>query len=331
MNNSPSAPCPPSSLKIAEHVLDIEIEALKQVRDGLDGAFEDAIRLMLTALQAGHKIVVSGIGKNLHIAEKISATLASTGSTSVVLNPTQAMHGDMGILAAGDVLLALSYSGSSDEILALVPLVRRQGIRIVSLTGAPQSALADFSDVVISVTVAREACPFNMAPTASTTATLAVGDALAMALLEARGFQREDYAKLHPGGAIGRALLCRVADIMRTGERVAIVPLSATVQDVLVAMTGARAGSACITNAEGHLKGIFTDGDLRRHMVNGSLTADVASVMTADPVRVCADQLAVDVLHIFETHTIDDLPVVDRQGLVVGAVDIQDLPGLKIL
>ncbi len=331
MNTGHTPPAETSVIPRARTVLDIEIEALQQVRDGLDGAFEQAVALILETLANGAKIVVCGVGKNLHIAEKISATLASTGSTSVVLNPTQAMHGDMGILAEGDVLLALSYSGVSEELLALVPLVRRQGVRIVALTGNTESALAGFSDVVVSVTVAREACPFNMAPTASTTATLAVGDALAMVLLEARGFRREDYAKLHPGGAIGRALLCRVADIMRTGERVAVVPASATVQDALVAMTGARAGSACIVDKAGLLCGIFTDGDLRRHMADGSLTADVASIMTADPIRVHADQLAVDVLKLFEDHTIDDLPVIDRDGKLVGAVDIQDLPGLKLL
>jgi arabinose-5-phosphate isomerase len=251
----------------------------------------------------------------------------------VVLHPAQAMHGDLGILVSGDVLLALSYSGTSEEILNLIPLVRRLGVAIVALTGATDSPLARNSDAVINVAVDREACPFNMAPTASTTATLAVGDALAMVLLEARGFGREDYAKLHPGGAIGRALLTRVADIMRTGDRVARTGLGATVKDAVVAMTQARSGSAAIVDAEGRLLGIFTDGDLRRAV---SLSADVlsrpvAEFMTRSPLSVRPDELAVDVLHVFERHDIDDIPVLDDHNRVVGTVDIVDLPKMKIM
>ncbi len=314
-------------------VFDVEIEALSHVRDALDGRFGAAVELLLEALSGGGKIVVTGVGKNLHIAEKISATLASTGSTSVVLNPTQAVHGDLGMLASGDVLLALSYSGDSEEIKALIPAVRRLGIPIVALTGCPESLLGSLSQIVVPITVPREACPFNMAPTASTTATLALGDALAMVLLDARGFQREDYAKLHPGGAIGRALLYRASDIMRTGDSVATVDRDASIRDVLVAMTRARAGSACIVEEDSTLLGIFTDGDFRRHVAADPalpLNAPVAGLMTRNPIRVSVAQLAVDVLRLFERHKIDDVPVVDDDGKLVGSIDIQDLPKLKV-
>jgi len=317
----------------AREVIDVEIEGLRCVRDALDSGFSQAVEAILAALADGGKIVVTGIGKNLHIAEKMSATLASTGSTSVVLNPSQAMHGDLGIICRRDVLLALSYSGESEELLALLPLVKRAGTCIVAMTGVPDSRLAGLSDIVLPVTVEREACPFNMAPTCSTTAALAVGDALAMVLLEARGFKKEDYARLHPGGSIGRSLLLRVADIMRTGDRLARVPREATVRETVVEMTRARAGSAGIVDEEGCLLGIFTDGDLRRHMMAGPHLIDsaVADSMTRTPITVTPDMLAADVLRIFEDHSIDDLAVVDDGNRLVGAIDIQDLPKVKIL
>ncbi len=320
-------------LKQAQAVIDCEIEGLRCVRGNLAYGFEDTVNAILDGLRQGCKVVVTGMGKNLHIAEKIAATLTSTGCAGVVLNPAQAMHGDLGILQQGDVLLALSYSGESDEILNLLPPARRLGVTIIGITGMPESTLARHSDIVARVTVPREACPFNMAPTASTTATLAWGDALAMVLLEARGFQRDDYAKLHPGGAIGRALLLRVADIMRTGGRLACAVCAADVKTVLLAMTEARAGSAAIVDGEGRLVGVFTDGDLRRHigLHPDILTLPVSTFMTLGPVTVRENELAVDVLNLFETHNIDDLIVVDTEQRVVGAVDIQDLPKLKVL
>jgi len=317
----------------AKQVMDIEIAGMQTARDALGENFAQAVALLLRVLERNGRIVVTGVGKSLHIAEKISATLASTGSTSVVLNPTQAMHGDLGILSDTDALLALSFSGESDELLALVPVVKRRGIPIISLTGGAGSSLARHSDVIIPVMVGREACPFNMAPTTSTTATLAIGDALAMVLLDARGFDKEDYARLHPAGAIGRALLCRVSDIMRTGERIATVPLAATVQDAIVAMTGAKAGSACVVDASGKLAGIFTDGDLRRLLTSRRdlFESPVREVMTASPTAVRLDQLAVEALRIFEQRKIDDLPVVDKNGCLAGCIDIQDLPRLKLM
>ncbi len=323
-----------NALELARRVFDVEIEALVNVRDALDGAFESALSLFLDVLNRGGKIVLTGVGKNLPIAEKISATLASTGSTSVVLNPSQAIHGDLGILAPNDVLLVLSYSGESEEVRNLIPAVRRLGIPVVALTGNPDSELASFSRIVLLARVAREACPFNMAPTASTTAALAYGDALAMSLIEARGFKREDYAKLHPGGAIGRALLLRASDVMRGLGQLAAVLEQTCVKDVVVAMTRARGGAAFIVDADGRLKGIYTDGDFRRGMAGeGHVLLDraVSSVMTANPVSVQPDVLAVDILRIIEQRKIDDLPVVDVDGRLVGGIDIQDLPKMKVM
>jgi arabinose-5-phosphate isomerase len=317
----------------AQEILDIEADGLRRVRENLGKEFNRAVELVLKCLAGGGKVIVSGIGKNLPVAEKISGTFASTGTTSVLLNPAQAMHGDLGIVCKGDVLLALSYSGESQEILDLVPSIRRVKVPIVAITGVPDSALARLSDVTVSVTVDREACPFNMAPTTSTTATMALGDALAMVILEARGFDRNDYAKLHPGGAIGRTLLLRVVDIMRKDDRVAAVAADATVQDAVLAMTRARSGSAAVVDGQQVVLGIFTDGDLRRHISSlpGILTLAVRDVMTANPITVRTSALAVDVLRIFEEHSIDDLIAVDEKGRLQGAVDIQDLPKFKIL
>ena len=322
-----------SHITKACEVLDLEIQGLQKVRDALGASFDEAVSVILDALERRNKIVVTGIGKNLHIGEKISATLASTGANSVVLNPSQAMHGDLGILADGDVLLALSYSGESEELLQMVPSIKRRQITLITMTGVPSSALAECSDVVIPVTVEREACPFNMAPTVSTTATLAVGDALAMVLIEARGFKKEDYAKLHPGGAIGRALLLHVSEIMRRDERVASVLKDATVGDAIVAMTRAKCGSAGVVDENNVVVGIFTDGDLRRQLSDRPdiLELSVEEVMTPSPITVRAEQLAVDVLRVFEEHNIDDLLVVDSDNRLIGAIDIQDLPKTKIL
>lgn len=319
-------------LSRAKQVMETEIEGLRIAQAALGNDFIATVRCLLTTLEKGGKIVVTGVGKNLHIAEKLSATLASTGSTSVVMNPIQAMHGDLGILAEDDVLLALSFSGESEEVIKLIPAVRRLGIQIVGIVGNLDSTLAKLSDVVLCVHIGKEACPFGMAPTTSTTATLAVGDALAMVLIEARHFDKESYAKLHPAGAIGRALVMRVRDIMRTGERLASLPLTATIKDAIMAMTAAKSGAALVTDANGVLAGIFTDGDLRRHLSEGKnlIVAPVSTIMTRNPVSVTATAYAVDVLRIFEKYKIDDLPVIDADGHLVGYVDIQDLPKMKV-
>ena len=324
---------PADYIRRGREIIEMEIEGLKTVCARLNSGFGEAVELIRRTADAGGKVVVTGVGKNLHIGEKISATLASTGTTSVMLNPTQAMHGDLGILGAGDVLLALSYSGESEEILDLIPLVRRFDVKVVALTGKLDSTLAKLSDVAISVAIDREACPFNMAPTTSTTATLAVGDALAMVLIEARGFKVEDYAKLHPGGAIGRALLLKVSDIMRKPDRVAAVRSGAKVKDAILAMTQARTGMAGVVNERNRVLGIFTDGDLRRRLPQQPNLMDmpIDEVMTRNPITVKQDDLAVDVLRVFEKHSIDDLLVVDGDHCLVGTVDIQDLPKLKIM
>ncbi|NLL84503.1 MAG: KpsF/GutQ family sugar-phosphate isomerase [Lentisphaerae bacterium] len=317
----------------ARQVLTAEANGIAEASAALDEHFCDTIELLLKALANGGKIVVTGVGKNLHIAEKMAATLASTGSTSVMLNPMQAMHGDLGMLTNRDVLLALSFSGESDELIALIPAVRRLGASVVAITGNCESSLAKCANQILPVKVACEACPFNLAPTTSTTATLAIGDALAMVLLDARGFAKKDYALLHPAGAIGRALLCRVHDIMRTGEKIAVLTPERTVRDAIIAMTGAKCGSACVTTPDGTLAGIFTDGDLRRLMASNPdvINDTLQAVMTANPIRVKADRLAVDVLRIFEEYKIDDLPVVDDADYLVGCVDIQDLPRMKLM
>jgi len=320
-------------IKRAREILSIEIKELDRVRRSLDRRFSRSVRLILESLKQGGKIVVTGVGKNYYVGQKISATLSSTGSTSVVLHPSQAMHGDLGILSPSDILLALSYSGESAELLEIIPAARRQGAKIIALTGVAESAVAKASDEIILTPVTREACPFNLAPTASTTAALAVGDALAIVLLEARGFKKEDYAKLHPGGTIGRTLLLRVGDIMRKGDRLARVVVNSKVKDAILAMTSARSGSVAIVSKNGKVAGIFTDGDLRRLIAKKRNIPDrlIREVMTPSPVTIRDNVLAVDVLKIYEERAIDDLLVVDRSGRLVGIVDIQDLPKFKIL
>lgn len=318
----------------AHEVIAAEIDGLRRADAAIDGTFCQIVEAILAALQAGGKIVVTGIGKNIHVGEKIAATMASTGSTAMLLNPVQAMHGDLGMVTPRDIVLAISYSGESDEVIRLIPSLRRIGVKVIGMTGKADSSLARNSDWVYLIDCGREACPFNMAPTTSTTATLALGDALAMVLLAARGFRKENFALLHPAGAIGRALLFRVSDIMRTGDRLAALAEDATVRDAVVAMTSAKAGCACVTAPDGKLLGIFTDGDLRRLLSDASgdvMGRPIAEVMIRKPVSIPLGALAVEVLNVFENHKVDDLPVVDGEGRLVGTVDIQDLPRMKIL
>ncbi len=320
----------------AREVFDIEIEGLRKVRDSLGESFTDAVGLMLDCVRKEGIVVVTGVGKNLAIAEKMSAIFASTGTRSIVLNPVQAMHGDLGMVSPRDVLLALSFSGESDEIVRLVPAVRRHGLKIISMTGKPSSTLAKESDIHLEIPCGREACPFGMAPTNSTTATMAMGDALAMVMIDAMKFDISSYAMNHPAGAIGRALVLKTSDVMRKGERMALVPPDATVMDSLMAMTRAHCGAAVVANADGTLAGIFTDGDFRRRMSDGARGAEILgdrvdSVMTRSPKFVRDDTYAAELLKVFERGNIDDLPVCDRDGRVAGLVDIQDLPKMKVL
>lgn len=319
--------------KRAKEIIDVEIAGMEKVRDQINGHFSTAIEWILATVKNGGKVVVTGVGKNFHIGQKMVATFNSTGTPAALLHPIEAMHGDFGLVGEKDVVLALSYSGGSDELIALLPALKRRGLKIIGMTGDATSPLGMQSDLILPITVDKEACPFGMAPTTSTTVTLALGDALAIVLLEARGFKKEDYAKLHPGGAIGRTLLLKVSDVMRTGDRLAKVSSGSKVKDAVMAMTGARAGCVAIVDADEKLLGIFTDGDLRRHLIDtpNITEASINSVMTANPVTLTPDQLAVDILKIYEEKNIDDLVVVDEAGRVVGSVDIQDLPKLKIL
>ncbi len=320
----------------ATEVFDVEIEGLKRTRDSLGESFTDTVKMILATSAAGGIVVVSGVGKNLHIAEKMSAIFASTGIRSIVLNPVQAMHGDLGMVAAKDILVALSFSGESDELLKLIPAIRRHGLKVVSMTGKADSSLARMSDIHLEIPCGREACPFGMAPTNSTTATMAMGDALAMVLIDAQKFAIEEYAMNHPAGAIGRALVMKVTDIMRSGDRLACVAPSASVMDTLMAMTRAKSGSALVVDGDAKLLGIFTDGDFRRRMSEGGdaaslLSGEVSAVMTPSPMFVRDDVYAAELLKVFEKRRIDDLPVCDPSGRVVGMVDIQDLPKMKVL
>jgi arabinose-5-phosphate isomerase len=322
-----------SHLAIARKVFDIELAALKTVRTQLNQSFDTAVEIITAALKQHAKIVIVGIGKSGNVGTKIAATLTSTGSPAVLLNSVDALHGDLGIISDGDVILALSYSGESEELLKLLPAFKRFSVKIISLTGNLKSSLAKHSDLALSVKVPREACPFNLAPTSSTTATLVLGDALAMAVLLARGFKQSDFAKFHPGGAIGRAMLLKVGEIMRRGERNAITHENLPVKEALLVMTHARSGSLAVVNARGKLTGVFTDGDFRRHMATDDdlLSQPLKKVMTPHPICIRETALAAEALKIFNERNIDDLIVVNAKNEPVGLVDSQDLPKLKIM
>jgi arabinose-5-phosphate isomerase len=322
-----------SHLAQARKVFDIELAALKAVRSQLNASFDPAVEVIVKTVKQRGKIVVVGIGKSGNIGQKIAATLTSTGSTSVVLNSVDALHGDLGIVNDDDVILALSYSGESEELLNLLPALKRFSVKIISITGGAKSSLAKHSDISLNVKIPKEACPFNLAPTASTTAMLVMGDALAMAVLQARGFKQKDYARLHPSGAIGRAMLLKVGDIMRTGNRNAIAGENLTVKEALFVMTRAKSGSLSVINARGKLAGIFTDGDFRRHMAGDEnlLSQPLKKVMTRNPICIRDGALATEALKVFNERNIDDLVVVNAKREPVGLVDSQDLPKLKIM
>jgi arabinose-5-phosphate isomerase len=320
-------------LRRARQVFDIEWAALKAVRQQLDGNFDAAVSVIVEALGQRGKIVVVGIGKSGNVGQKIAATLTSTGSTSVFLHGVDALHGDLGIVNDGDAILALSYSGESEELLNLIPPLKRFAVKIICITGAVKSALARYSDVVLNIRVPKEACPFNLAPTASTTAMMVMGDALAMCVLQARGFKEKDYARHHPSGAIGRALHLKVSDIMRTGERNAVAGQKVTVKEALLIMTRAKSGSVSVVNRRGKLTGVFTDGDLRRHMFDDEkvLSKPLAGVMTPNPICIRDNVLAVEALKVFNQRNIDDLVVVNARREPVGLIDLQDLPKVKLM
>ena len=320
----------------ARRVFEIELAEIRRVADRLDDAFGLAVETILRSLETRGKIVVIGVGKSGHIGEKIAATLTSTGSPAVVLNSLNAMHGDLGVVADGDVILALSFSGETEELLKILPALKRFDVKIVSMTGNPSSTLARNSHVHLDASIEEEACPLGLAPTSSTTAALVLGDALAMVLLEARGFKKEDFARYHPGGSLGRSLLLKVTEIMRTGDQLALLAPTATVREVLHKMAKCRTGSAILTHPDGSLAGIFTHGDFGRHFENvpDLLERPVAAFMTPRPVTVAADKLAVEVLRVLEKHAVDDLVVADHTSgkpVPVGLVDSQDLAKFRLV
>ncbi|OHE77368.1 MAG: hypothetical protein A3F67_05325 [Verrucomicrobia bacterium RIFCSPHIGHO2_12_FULL_41_10] len=320
-------------LERARRVLAIESEEIQKLSERLDERFQRAVEMLHKTIDARGKIIVLGVGKSGHIGEKIAATLTSTGAPAVVLNSLNALHGDLGVIADGDIILLLSYSGETDELLNVLPALARFDARRIALTGNLNSTLARSSDLVLDVSVSQEACPHNLAPTSSTTVMLALGDALAMVLLESRGFTRENFARFHPGGQLGRSLLLRVRDIMRMTDQVAVVPKDTLVIDVLQELTAKRAGAALVVESDGILAGIFTHSDFARHfLVNPDIGQQpVGELMTVSPVTIDADKLATEVLVVLEQHRIDDLVVTDAEGRPLGIIDSQDLSRLKLL
>lgn len=325
---------PKSVLSRARSCIRTEQNALTETARRLGPEFVATATAVEAARAAGRKLIFSGVGKNAPIAQKIAATFNSTGVSSCFLDATQALHGDLGLVDEGDLAFLLSNSGQSEEILRIMPVLKRFGVSIVAFTSNPASDLARNADHRLLYRVPREACPLKLAPTASTTAALALGDALAMVLLEARGLTRDDFAKYHPAGNLGRVLLLRVKDIMRTGARLPTAADTVSTQDAILAMTKAKSGSiALVDRRSGRLTGILTDGDFRRGALTGPnfLQKPVSAFMTRKPKVIVEDALGVDALRLFEAHKIDDLIVVNARGKPVGLIDGQDLPKFKIV
>ena len=317
----------------ARSVIETEIDGLSRMAMRLDKSLVVAVKILQGTLENRGKIVVVGVGKSGNIGQKIAATLNSTGATAVVLDSQNALHGDLGLLSDGDAVLALSYSGETRELLDLLPFIKRFDVKVISMTGRTGSTLSRFSEVTLDTSVEREACPLNLAPTSSSTAMLVMGDALAMVLLESRGFTEEDFARFHPGGSLGRALLTRVSDIMRADAALPTVTEEGNVFAALDSMNRARAGACLILKPDGSLAGIFTHGDFARSFRNDPLLGEkpVAELMTPHPITVQADSLAVEVLKTIGQNRIDDIVVLDEGGKPVGLIDTQDLARLKIV
>ncbi|WP_236450822.1 KpsF/GutQ family sugar-phosphate isomerase [Stutzerimonas stutzeri] len=311
-------------IETAQRTIRLEIEAVKQLNARIDASFVQACELILACKG---RVVVVGMGKSGHIGRKIAATLASTGTAAFFVHPAEASHGDMGMITPDDVVLALSNSGTTSEIVTLLPLIKRLGITLISMTGNPTSVLAKAAAVNLDASVAIEACPLNLAPTSSTTASLVLGDALAIALLEARGFTAEDFAFSHPGGALGRRLLLKVEHVMHTGERLPRVPRGTSLRDALLEMTQKGLGMTVIVETDGRLAGIFTDGDLRRALDKGVDVRQtrIDEVMTVHGKTANAEMLAAEALKIMEDHKISSLVVIDEQELPIGALNMHDL------
>lgn len=312
-------------------VFEIEAAALAAVAERLDGDFTQACRLML---RARGRVVCTGMGKSGHVARKIAATMASTGTPAFYVHPGEAGHGDLGMITDADVVLALSYSGESDEVLMLLPGLKRQGNRLITMTGRPNSTLAREADVHLDVSVPAEACPIHLAPTSSTTASLAMGDALAVALMEARGFTADDFARSHPAGALGRRLLLHIGDIMHRGDEIPRVHADATLSETLVEMSRKRLGMTAVVDADNRLLGLYTDGDLRRSLDDRAIdlrSTRIDEVMTRSPRTIGPEALAVEAAQLMEAHKISGLLVVDDDGRVAGALNIHDLLRARVV
>jgi len=319
-----------TALELARRVLAIEADAVHAMIARLDERFLAAVSLILACKG---RVIVSGIGKSGHIARKIASTMSSTGTPAYFVHPAEASHGDLGMVRHDDVFIGISYSGESDELLQIVPLVKRQGAKLIAMTGSASSSLARAADVFLDAAVAQEACPLNLAPTASTTAALALGDALAVALLDARGFSADDFARSHPGGSLGRRLLTHVADVMRSGGDIPCVPESATFKQAVLEMSRGRMGMTAVVDAGGKVRGIFTDGDLRRALekaFNLETTA-IADVMTPAPRTIRPEALAVEAVQLMERHKVNQLLVIDERGRLAGALNMHDLFRAKVI
>jgi len=329
MSASPLVPSA-HALEMARDVLQIEADAVRGLAARLDERFTRAVELLL---QCKGRVVVSGIGKSGHIARKIAATLASTGTPAIFVHAAEAAHGDLGMITRDDVLVALSYSGEGDELLTMLPVAKREGTPLVAMTGNASSSLARLADVHLDVHVAKEACPLNLAPTSSTTAMLALGDALAVACLDARGFGPDDFARSHPAGALGRRLLTYVRDVMRTGDRIPRVTVDTSLIDALREISSKQLGMTAVLDADGRLQGIFTDGDLRRLLQRAADVRHVklADVMTRNPLTIAPDVLAAEAAQLMDQRKKNQLLVVDAGGALVGALHMHDLMAAKVI
>ena len=318
------------TLQLARETLDIEAAALLGLKAKLDERFLKAVDMML-GVQG--RVVVTGMGKSGHIGRKIAATLASTGTPAMFVHPAEASHGDLGMIKTVDVVLGISNSGESDELVAILPVLKRQGVPLIAMTGGLTSSLARHADVVLDTSVEKEACPLNLAPTASTTAQLAMGDALAVALLDARGFKPEDFARSHPGGSLGRKLLTHVSDVMRKGDEVPRVGPDVSFSDLMREMSSKGLGASSVVDAQGHVLGVFTDGDLRRLIEKGADLRGLkaSDVMHPNPRTIAAEALAVEAAEMMELHRITSILVVDDAGCLCGAINTNDLMRAKVI
>lgn len=321
---------PERALALARETLHTEAQAVAAAAERLGGAFVQAVQLVLSG---SGRVVVMGMGKSGHVGRKMAATLASTGTPAMFVHPAEASHGDLGMITAGDVVLAISNSGESDELTVLLPVLKRMQVPLVAMTARADSTLARHADWVLDTSVAKEACPHNLAPTASTTVQMAMGDALAVALLDARGFRPEDFARSHPGGTLGRKLLTHVRDVMRSGDAVPTVPLTASVTDLMREISAKGLGASAVLDEEGNIVGIFTDGDLRRLIEQGTdlRTAIARDVMRPRPRTVQEEALAVEAADLMEAHRISSVLVVNAQGRLCGALNTHDLMRAKVI